>query len=72
MVRECPIHHEPLETVPAEPVSRCPNCRYTTSHLHFENCPECGRKLQIEAPPPRERCPACEPSETRSHRSIAT
>ena len=60
-VRCCPVHHVPLEVVPAQPMSRCPNCHYMTHHLQFAECPECGRRLQIEAAEPREQCPVCEP-----------
>lgn len=61
--RECPIHHIPMEVVPADPISRCPNCHYMTHHLHFDLCPSCGRRMQIEEPEPREHCPACEPAQ---------
>lgn len=63
-VRECPVHHTPMEAVPAELISRCPNCHYMTHHLHFDLCPACGRRMQIEEPEPHERCPVCERAET--------
>lgn len=56
----CPVHHVPLVIVPAQPLSRCPNCHYMTHHLRFEHCPECGRRMQIEEPEPMERCPKCD------------
>ena len=54
----------PLELVPAEPRSRCPNCHYMTHHLRFDLCPECGSRMEIEQP---------EPTTTRSgHWSLAS
>lgn len=56
---ECPRHHVPMELLPSELVARCPNCGYRTSHVQFEHCPQCRRKLEIEEPEPRWRCPLC-------------
>jgi hypothetical protein len=59
-IRECPIHQTQLEVVPAAPIARCPNCHSMRHSLQFGHCPECGRRMQIEEPEPRQRCPICE------------
>lgn len=64
----CPVHHQEMETVASEPISRCPNCHYATHHLTFEHCPQCGRRMQVEEPEPRYECPLCPKAE---HRSVA-
>lgn len=71
MVRECPVHHVPLEVVPAEPLSRCPNCHYMTHHLRFDDCPECGHRMEIEQPEPSWHCPLCAKS-TEEHEEAAS
>ena len=63
IARECSIHHAPIVAVPAQPISRCPNCHYMSRHLSFDHCPECGRRMQIEEPEPQWRCPSCDPDE---------
>lgn len=60
--RLCPRHRVPMELRPAEPRARCPNCGYTSHHLHFEQCRECGRPMVIEEPEPRWHCRLCVPS----------
>ena len=59
MANVCPRHHEPLELVPADPVSRCPSCHYMTHHLQFSQCPQCGHRMEITQLEPELRCPAC-------------
>lgn len=72
MATECSIHHVPLELVPAEPCSRCPNCHYMTHHLHFDHCPKCGRRMQIEQPEAEWHCPACQKHAHESHERVGT
>jgi predicted RNA-binding Zn-ribbon protein involved in translation (DUF1610 family) len=64
-VQICPHHRVAMEIVPAEPRSRCPNCGYMTHHLQFENCRECGRRMQIEEPEPHWHCPLCVSADER-------
>jgi Raf kinase inhibitor-like YbhB/YbcL family protein len=63
---ECPRHDVPMELLPSEPVARCPNCGYRSYHVQFEHCPQCRRKLEIEAPEPRWHCPLCASARGRS------
>jgi hypothetical protein len=65
----CPRHHVAMELVPAEPHARCLSCGYTTHHLAFDQCRECGSRMHIEEPEPHWRCPVCHP--VREPRSVA-
>ena len=63
----CRIHNVPLEVIVEDPISRCPNCHYATHHVGFEHCPECGRRMVIEEPEPRQVCPLCvQPARSRT------
>jgi hypothetical protein len=74
-VLECPRHQIPMEIVPAELRSRCTACGYTTRHVQFEHCPQCGRRMLIEEPEPHWHCPQCVPvgeEQTASHGYVSS